>query len=92
MTAQGHVGSATAVTKNDITALGIPGDSGVTSITIKGTSPITIDSESAITTTGTRTISLANSYGDTKNPYAAKVANTVLAGPASGNDAAPTFR
>ena len=92
VTAQGHVGSATAVTKNDITALGIPGDSGVTSVTIKGTSPITIDSETAITTTGTRTISLVNSYGDTKNPYAAKVANTVLAGPASGNDAAPTFR
>ena len=92
VTGEGHVGSATAVTKSDITALGIPGDSGVTSITIKGTSPITIDSESAITTTGTRTISLANSYGDTKNPYAAKVANTVLAGPASGNDAAPTFR
>lgn len=92
VTAQGHVGSATAVTKSDITALGIPGDSGVTSVTIKGTSPITIDSETAITTTGTRTISLANSYGDTKNPYAAKVANTVLAGPASGNDAAPTFR
>lgn len=89
---QGHVMSATAVAKSDITALGIPGDSGVTSITIKGTSPIAVDSESAITTTGTRTISLANSYGDTKNPYAAKVANTVLAGPASGNDTAPTFR
>ena len=30
----------------------------VTSVTIKGTSPITVSSESAITTTGTRTISL----------------------------------
>ena len=30
----------------------------VTSVTIKGTSPISVDSESAITTTGTRTISL----------------------------------
>lgn len=33
----------------------------VTSITIKGSSPITVDSESAITTSGTRTISHANS-------------------------------
>lgn len=38
------------------------------------------------------TARLPDAYGDTKNPYAAKVANTVLAGPASGNDAAPTFR
>lgn len=33
-----------------------------------------------------------NGYGDTKNPYAAKSANQVLAGPSSGEDATPEFR
>ena len=44
-----------------------------------------------LTLTGT-TFALADSYGDTKNPYAAKNANVVLAGPATGAAAAPTFR
>jgi hypothetical protein len=35
---------------------------------------------------------LASGYGDTQNPYAAKTANYVLAGPASGTAAVPTFR
>lgn len=39
-----------------------------------------------------RTLSLADGYGDTKNPYSAKTKNTVLAGPSTGSDAAPTFR
>jgi len=39
------------------------------------------------------TISLANNYGDTKNPYAAKSPHYVLIGPSSGTStAAPTFR
>ena len=37
-------------------------------------------------------ISLAANYGDTQNPYAAKTANYVLAGPTSGAAAVPTFR
>ena len=37
-------------------------------------------------------ISLNAAYGDTLNPYAAKTANFVLAGPASGAAAAPAFR
>jgi hypothetical protein len=37
-------------------------------------------------------ISLAAGYGDTLNPYAAKTANYVLAGPTSGAAAVPTFR
>lgn len=64
----------------------------VTSITINGTAPISVNSSSAITTSGTRTISLADAYGDTKNPYGNKTANYVLAGPASGSAAAPSFR
>jgi hypothetical protein len=37
-------------------------------------------------------ISLAAGYGDTQNPYAAKTANFVLAGPTAGASAVPTFR
>jgi hypothetical protein len=37
-------------------------------------------------------ISLASGYGDTQNPYAAKTANFVLAGPTAGAAAVPTFR
>lgn len=65
---------------------------GVTSVTINATSPVVSSATGAITSTGTRTISLADGYGDTKNPYAAKAKNVVLAGPSSGNNAAPTFR
>lgn len=64
----------------------------VTSITISATSPVSVSATGAITTSGTRTISLADAYGDTKNPYGTKTANYVLAGPSSGNAAAPAFR
>lgn len=47
----------------------------VTSITVKATSPIAIDSESAITTSGTRTISHANS-GATAGSYGDSSAQT----------------
>lgn len=42
--------------------------------------------------TSTGTISLADNYGDTKNPYGTKTVNYILAGPSSGNPATPTFR
>ena len=37
-------------------------------------------------------IGLASAYGDTTNPYGSKTTNYVLAGPAGGPSAAPTFR
>ena len=40
----------------------------------------------------TKTLSLNNNYGDSKNPYAAKEHNLILAGPSTGNAAAPSFR
>lgn len=49
-------------------------------------------SGSPITSSGIIDITLTDAYGDTKNPYGAKAANKVLAGPTSGNAAAPTFR
>lgn len=35
---------------------------------------------------------IPDNYGDTKNPYGTKAKNLVLAGPSSGNNAAPSFR
>lgn len=40
----------------------------------------------------TLTFSLDSAYGDTQNPYGAKTANYILAGPTSGSAAAPSFR
>lgn len=64
----------------------------VTSVRVQATSPVQSSTSTAQTTTLNTTISLANGYGDTKNPYGTKTANYVLAGPASGNAAAPGFR
>lgn len=49
-------------------------------------------SGSPITGSGIIDITLTDAYGDTKNPYGNKIANKVLAGPTSGNAAAPMFR
>ena len=48
-------------------------------------------SGSPITSSGTITIGLANNYGDTKNPYASKTQNYVLAAPSNDNGV-PSFR
>jgi hypothetical protein len=67
-----------------IIASDIPALSYVSSVT--GTSPV-------VSSGGlTPAISLAAAYGDTLNPYAAKTANYVLAGPTTGAAAVPTFR
>ncbi len=57
---------------------------------VTGSSPIvaTPTTASGLTTIA---ISLANGYGDTKNPYASKTKNYVLAAPSSANGV-PTFR
>lgn len=66
--------------------------SGVTSVRVQATSPVVSSTNTEQTSTLNTTISLANAYGDTKNPYGNKTANYVLAGPSSGSAAAPTFR
>lgn len=66
--------------------------SGVTSVQVQATSPVVSSTNTAQSSTLNTTISLANAYGDTKNPYGTKTANYVLAGPSSGSAAAPTFR
>ena len=64
----------------------------VTSVRVQATSPVQSSQSTAQTTTLNTTISLADGYGDTKNPYGTKTANTVLAGPSTGSASAPTFR
>lgn len=69
------------------------GESGGTilSAQIQATSPVVSSNGGVQTSTFATTISLADYYGDTKNPYNAKSAHYVLIGPTSGS-AAPTFR
>ncbi len=90
--------SATIPTSNAVWSA-ITGASGygktgtVTSVQVQATSPVVSSSSAATSTSLSTTISLANGYGDTKNPYAAKTPNYVLAGPSSGTaTAVPSFR
>lgn len=64
----------------------------VTSVRVQATSPVVSSQNTEQTTALNTTISLADGYGDTKNPYGTKTANYVLAGPTSGNAATPSFR
>lgn len=63
----------------------------VKSIRIQATSPVQSSVNTAQTESLNTTISLADNYGDTKNPYASKTANYVLAAP-NGSNGVPTFR
>lgn len=65
--------------------------SGVTSVRVQATSPVVSSVNTAQSSTLDTTISLADGYGDTKNPYASKTKNYVLAAPSTANGA-PTFR
>lgn len=64
----------------------------VTSVRVQATSPVQSSSSSEQTVSLDTTISLADAYGDTKNPYGTKTANYVLAGPTSGSSRVPSFR
>ena len=76
------IGSGISFAAGTLSATGSGGT--VTSVT--GTAPV-------VSSGGTTpAISLAAAYGDTLNPYAAKTANYVLAGPTTGAAAVPAFR
>lgn len=64
----------------------------VTSVRVQATSPVQSSVSTEQTSSLNTTISLADAYGDTKNPYGSKTTNYVLAGPGSGSAAAPSFR
>lgn len=63
----------------------------VTSVRVQATSPVQSSTSTESNTTLNTTISLADGYGDTKNPYASKTKNYVLAAPSTANGA-PSFR
>lgn len=63
----------------------------VKNVRVRATSPVVSSQNTSQTTSLNTTISLANGYGDTKNPYESKTKNTVLASP-SGSDGVPSFR
>ena len=67
------------------------GSGTVTSVQVAATSPVQSSVDTAQTTTLNTTISLADAYGDTKNPYGSKTANYVLASP-NNSAGAPSFR
>jgi hypothetical protein len=88
----------TAGQKYDLNTLtastGISVTNGAGTITISNTGVISVSGTAPVVSSGgtTPAISLAANYGDTLNPYAAKTATYVLAGPTTGAAAAPTFR
>lgn len=91
--ADGSVDSNTYATQTWVEGKGYTSNAGtVTSVRVQATSPVVSSVNTAQTGSLNTTISLANNYGDTKNPYAAKTKNMVLAGPSSGNNAVPKFR
>lgn len=63
----------------------------VTSVRVQATSPVVSSSNTAQTSSLNTTISLADGYGDTKNPYGPKTKNWVLAAP-NGSAGVPSFR
>ena len=74
--------AAPTVTESTVSGWGFTKNTGtVTSITVNTSSPLSGGSATAATTTGSWTIGFSNQN-----------ANTVLAGPTSGNAAAPSFR
>ena len=88
----------TAGQKYDLNTLtagtGVAITNGAGTITIANTGVISVSGTAPVVSSGgtTPAISLAANYGDTLNPYAAKTATYVLAGPTTGAAAAPTFR
>lgn len=66
--------------------------SGVTSVQIQATSPVVSSVSTSQTATLNTTISLADNYGDTKNPYSTKNRNLVLASGTDTDGVSPSFR
>lgn len=85
--------AASGITSSDITNWNskTSNTGTVTSVRVQATSPVQSSTSTAQTSTLNTTISLADGYGDTKNPYASKTKNYVLASPSTANGV-PSFR
>ena len=86
--------AAPTITESTVSGWGFTKNAGtVTSVQVQATSPVVSSTSTSQTGSLNTTISLANNYGDTKNPYASKTAHYVLAGPSTGSGSAvPAFR
>ena len=73
-------------TMSDVSSMGT-----VKSVQVAATGPIQSSQDTSQTETLSTTISLADAYGDTKNPYGSKTKNFVLAAPSNANGT-PSFR
>lgn len=71
---------------SDVSSMGT-----VKSVQVAATGPIQSSQDTSQTETLSTTISLADAYGDTKNPYGSKTKNFVLAAPSNANGT-PSFR
>ena len=67
------------------------GDGTVTSVQVQATLPVVSSQNTAQTVSLNTTISLADAYGDTKNPYGSKTQHHVLAAPSTASGT-PSFR
>lgn len=87
------LGSTKAITSGAVYSA-LSGKGTVSSVAIRNgsTSQGTLSiSGSPITSSGTIDVTLADNYGDTKNPYSSKTSNYVLAAP-NGSNGVPSFR
>ena len=87
-------GNGTGGFSNVSTGSGVSFVAGVLSATGSGGTITSVTATAPIASSGgfTPNLSINAAYGDTVNPYAAKTANYVLAGPTSGAAAVPAFR
>ena len=90
----GTISLANTGVLSNIAGTGISVSGATGNVTIANTGVLSVTGTTPVVSSGgaNPAISLATAYGDTQNPYAAKTANYVLAGPTAGAAAVPAFR
>lgn len=90
--AKGTDGQALVINNGNVTWQTVgTGDGTVKSVQVQAASPVVSSTSTAQSVTLNTTISLADAYGDTKNPYGSKTKNYVLAAPSTATGT-PSFR
>ena len=90
--AKGTEGQALVINNGNVTWQTVgTGDGTVKSVQVQAASPVISSTSTAQNVTLSTTISLADAYGDTKNPYGSKTKNYVLAAPSTASGT-PSFR
>lgn len=90
--AKGTEGQALVINNGNVTWQTVgTGDGTVKSVQVQAASPVVSSTSTAQNVTLSTTISLADAYGDTKNPYGSKTKNYILAAPSTASGT-PSFR